>query len=285
MQKSELSSEILLFLAAIIWGFGFVAQRAGMEFIGPFVFNGIRFILGAVVIFPLVFFFIKSRKIKKEIYRTLLPSFFSGMLLFTASSFQQIAITKASAGKAAFITGLYVIFVPIIGIFFGHKTRRNLWIGAVLAIIGLYFLSDFRNTSIQISDILLFLCAIFWAFHVLYISKISKKYNPVLIASFQFFYTGIISLALALIFEDFNVALIHSAGISILYAGIMSVGVAFTLQIFGQKHAHPAHSAIILSLESLFGFIGGVLILHEHPSLPSTIGALLMLIGIIVAQI
>lgn len=285
MKKNELSSEILLFLAAIIWGFGFVAQRAGMEYIGPFVFNGIRFILGAVVIFPLVFFFVKKNELKKEIIRTLRPSFFSGILLFTASTLQQIAMVKASAGKAAFITGLYVILVPIIGIFFGHKTRRNLWIGAVLAILGLYFLADFRNTSIQISDVLLFLCAIFWALHVLYISKISKKYDAVLIASFQFFYTGIISLILALIFEDFNFPLIHSAGISILYAGIMSVGVAFTLQIFGQKHAHPSHSAIILSLESLFGFIGGILIIHEHPSLSSTIGALLMLIGIIVAQI
>ena len=285
MKKNELSSEILLFLAAIIWGFGFVAQRAGMEYIGPFVFNGIRFILGAVVIFPLVFFFVKKNELKKEIIRTLRPSFFSGILLFTASTLQQIAMVKASAGKAAFITGLYVILVPIIGIFFGHKTRRNLWIGAVLAILGLYFLTDFRNGSIQISDVLLFLCAIFWALHVLYISKISKKYDAVLIASFQFFYTGIISLILALIFEDFNFPLIHSAGISILYAGIMSVGVAFTLQIFGQKHAHPSHSAIILSLESLFGFIGGILIIHEHPSLTSTIGALLMLTGIIVAQI
>ncbi len=285
MKKNELSSEILLFLAAIIWGFGFVAQRAGMEYIGPFVFNGIRFILGAVVIFPLVFFFVKKNELKKEIFRTLRPSFFSGILLFTASTLQQIAMVKASAGKAAFITGLYVILVPIIGIFFGHKTRRNLWIGAVLAILGLYFLTDFRNGSIQISDVLLFLCAIFWALHVLYISKISKKYDAVLIASFQFFYTGIISLILALIFEDFNFPLIHSAGISILYAGIMSVGVAFTLQIFGQKHAHPSHSAIILSLESLFGFIGGILIIHEHPSLTSTIGALLMLTGIIVAQI
>ncbi len=285
MKKNELSSEILLFLATIIWGFGFVAQRAGMEYIGPFVFNGIRFILGAVVIFPLVFFFVKKNELKKEIIRTLRPSFFSGILLFTASTLQQIAMVKASAGKAAFITGLYVILVPIISIFFGHKTRRNLWIGAVLAILGLYFLTDFRNGSIQISDVLLFLCAIFWALHVLYISKISKKYNAVLIASFQFFYTGIISLILALIFEDFNFPLIHSAGISILYAGIMSVGVAFTLQIFGQKHAHPSHSAIILSLESLFGFIGGILIIHEHPSLTSTIGALLMLTGIIVAQI
>ena len=281
MNKSELNSEILLFLAALIWGFGFVAQRAGMKFIGPFYFNGIRFVLGSVVIFPLVFFFVKKGNLSNEIRRTLLPSFFSGILLFAASTLQQIALVKASAGKAAFITGLYVILVPIIGIFLGQKTRRNLWIGAVLAIIGLFFLSDFNNVGIQISDILLFLCATFWAFHVLYIRRISKKYNAVLIASFQFLYTGIISLLLAFIFEDFNFPLIHSAGISILYAGIMSVGVAFTLQIFGQKHAHPSHSAIILSLESLFGFIGGILIIHEHPSLSSTIGALLMLTGII----
>lgn len=293
MNSNTLKNDFLLLLTAIIWGFAFTAQRAGMEFIGPFTFNGIRFLLGSISILPLIFLETKN-SLKKGTeqehseghrlkYLTLYGAA-GGVLLYLGASLQQIGIVYTSAGKAGFITGMYVIIVPILGIFFKHKAGWKRWIGAVLSITGLYFLSVRGNLKINIGDLFVLLSAFFWAFHVIAISLFSPRVNVLKLAFLQYAFCGVLSLISAFIFEDVQRNTIILAWFPILYGSIFSVGIAYTLQIFAQKKAHPAHAAIILSLEGVFAVIGGWLILGETLGIRGISGCILMLSGMFVSQ-
>ncbi len=282
---SKTASDFLLLLTAIIWGFAFVAQRAGMEFTGPFTFNACRFLLGGLVLIPLVFYQKPKQFSKYQIQATVKGGLLSGLLLFGGASMQQIGIVYTSAGNAGFITGFYVVLVPILGLIFYHKTRLNIWLGAILALVGMFFLSVTEDFSISKGDIYVFISAFIWAFHVLIIGKYAPLGNAIVIAVIQFIICGFLSFAFALYAEPIIWEGIVKAGIPILYGGLLSVAVAFTLQVVAQKNSHPSLAAIILSTESLFAVIGGWLILNESLTTRGIIGCFLMLCGMILAQI
>ncbi|MEJ2507630.1 MAG: DMT family transporter, partial [Ignavibacteriaceae bacterium] len=235
-----MKSNILLLITAIIWGFAFVAQRAGMEYLGPFLFNAIRFVLGSASLIPLLIYN-KKRKFKKEKLLALnnkhyvYGSIIMGIVLFIASTFQQMGIVYTDAGKAGFITGLYIILVPIFGLFVGQSTSKVTWIGAVVAIAGLYFLSVTENFTIDIGDFLVLISAIFWAAQILIVGFLSVRVNSIQLAFTQFLICSLLSFIAALFTEIINLTDIINAIIPILYAGLCSVGIAYTLQIVAQK--------------------------------------------------
>lgn len=277
-------------LASAIWGFAFVAQRKGMEFIGPFTFNGIRFALGSLWLIPFL-----SQKRSGSVPATELqtsvkmnPVFAGillGIILFGGASLQQIGIVYTSAGKAGFITGLYVIIVPVFGIFLKKPSKPITWIAAVLATIGLYFLSVKGDFSISKGDLLVLLSAFFWAGHVQFIDWLVNRYQPLLLAFLQFITCSVLSLLAAFYFETIDLSLIWKAVIPILYAGLLSVGMGYTLQLLGQREAHPSHAAIILSLESVFAVLGGFVLLNEFMQFREILGCSLMLCAMILSQI
>jgi drug/metabolite transporter (DMT)-like permease len=285
-----MKSNFLLFLTAMIWGFAFVAQRKGMDYIGPFLFNGIRFTLGGVSLLPIYFFIRKKPKSsainkKNGLTGLFLSAGTAGLFMFAGSGFQQIGVQYTTAGNAGFITGLYVVIVPVIGLFAKNKISRQTWLGVFLALLGMYLLSVKGNFDLQKGDVLVFVSAFFFAAHVHLLSVITRKYDALSISIIQFFVCAGINLIIAFIDEPFVPDLIFSAAIPILYAGIFSVGIAYTLQVIAQKEAEPAHAAIILSLESVFAVVGGMLFLSETMSMRGLLGCGLMLAGMILSQI
>jgi len=291
LKASTHKSELILLLAAIIWGFSFVAQRAGMEHVGPFTFNGVRFALGSLSLLPFIFFFKrKPGNNKNPAPTTSSGSFVIGCLLlgtflFIASSFQQVGIVYTTAGNAGFITGLYMIFVPIFGIFIKKKTSLNIWIASIIALGGMYLLSVEEQFNIGYGDLLVLVAAAFYAVHVLLVGHYAPKTDNLKISAFQFAICSIYSLLAAFIFEEPNIEGILQAAIPILYGGIFSVGIAYTLQVIGQRKAHPAPAAIILSLETVFAVFGGWLLLNETVDMKTLLGCTLMLLGMVLAQI
>jgi drug/metabolite transporter (DMT)-like permease len=280
----------LLLLASAIWGFAFVAQRKGMEFIGPFTFNGVRFALGSLWLIPFLYrrrsvFWYNPKSQPAIGMSPILSGIMLGIILFVGASLQQIGIIYTTAGKAGFITGLYVILVPILGIFLKKSSKPNTWIAAVLATIGLYFLSVRGDFTISKGDLLVLLSAFFWAGHVQFIDRLVNKYHPFMLAFLQFITCSVLSLFAALYFETIVFSLIWKAVIPILYAGLLSVGMGYTLQLFGQREAHPSHAAIILSLESVFAVLGGFVILNEVLQVREMSGCILMLSAMILSQL
>ncbi|MDP4281160.1 MAG: DMT family transporter [Bacteroidota bacterium] len=290
MQGKKIRSDLILLLAAIIWGFAFIAQRVGMQFVGPFIFNGIRFSLGILVILPFLIFrkkriwmvFPEKREDSKKI---IWGSILTGIVLFIAISLQQIGIMTTTAGKAGFITGLYVVFVPVAGLFLGHKMNFRIWLGVILSLTGLYFLSMTQGLKMETGDFLVFLCAICFTVHVLLIAWLSPRMDSFLLAGIQYAICAGINLIVAFCIETFTWIQVMDAALPILYGGVLSVGVAYTLQVVAQKKAHPAYASIILSLESVFAVIGGWLILDEKMTLRIFTGCMLMLAGMIAVQI
>ena len=288
MKNRQLRSNLILFLTAIIWGFAFVAQSVGMKYVGAFTFNGIRFLLGAVSLLPLLLF-LKSKKstdapaVSRR--RVIGSGTAAGTVLFLAATLQQAGLAYTSAGKAAFLTGLYIILVPILGIFLRHKAEINTWIGVVLAVLGLYLLSVKGDFSVEFGDLLEIIGAFFWAIHILLIDRFTKKIDAISLSFVQFLMCSVLSIAAAFLFETVSLQGIFSAGVPILYGGLLSVGVAYTLQVVGQKHAKPSHAAIIMSLESVFAAIGGAILLHENLGIRGYIGCALMLSGMVVTQL
>lgn len=278
-------SDLLLLLTAIIWGFAFVAQRAGMEFTGPFTFNACRFLLGGIVLIPVAIMQKPKRFTKHQLEASVKGGVIAGILLFGGASLQQIGIIYTTAGNAGFITGFYVVLVPVFGLLFKQKTRLNVWLGAIVALVGMYFLSVTADFKISKGDIYVLIGAFIWAFHVLIIGKYAPIANAIIIAVIQFMICGILSFIFALYAEPLIWDGILKAGIPILYGGLMSVALAFTLQVVAQKNAHPSLAAIILSTEALFAVVGGWLILNESMTFRGIIGCSLMLAGMILAQL
>ncbi len=285
--KSKVKSTILLFLTAIIWGFAFVAQRVGAEFVGAFTFNGIRFLLGSLSLVPVILIFEREKLDKSKLIKTLIPSLLAGTILFIASTLQQygVEITQ-SAGKAGFLTGLYIVLVPLIRFVMGKKTGIFTFFGAVFAVVGLFFLCMTGDEiSFGIGDIVLIIGAFFWAGHILVVDKYVNDISPLKFSMMQFLVCGMLSIICAFILEDIEFSAIRSAGVPILYGGLMSVGVAYTCQILGQKHADPTFASIIFSTESVFSAIGGALILSEIMSGRGYFGCVLIFIGIVLSQL
>ena len=291
MYHNTLRSDLILLLAAIIWGFAFVAQRIGMDYVGPFTYNGVRFTLGAIILLP--FLFVSASKNEPLIKishpadrrKIFIGSLMTGLFLFGGVALQQLGLQQTTAGKAGFITGLYVVFVPIVGLLFGQRSHISMWIGAALSLTGLYLLSMTGGFTIAPGDKLVLYCAIIFTFHVLFIAWLSPLMNSFLLAVIQFSICALLNLVIAFAIEPVHLSSIMQAWLPIAYGGILSVGVAYTLQVIAQKTAHPAYASIILSLEAVFAFVGGWLILHEHLTTRMLIGCVLMLVGMIVVQV
>lgn len=293
MNNKRLVANMLLLLTATIWGFAFVAQRVGSQYVGAFTFNGIRFALGSISLIPLIIYFNKRKKndsnnesnIEVTTKKIILPGMLVGTVLYIGSTLQQIGLIYTTAGKASFITGLYMVIVPIIGIFLKHKIGKNSWIGVGFAVVGLYLLSINENFNIGYGDLLEVIGSFFWAVHILTIDHFTNKVDSLKLSCIQFATCSFLSIISALTFEQITISGLSQALIPILYGGILSVGVAYTLQVVAQKNAKPSHAGIILSMESVFGAIGGALLLGESMSTRGYIGCILILAGILVSQI
>lgn len=289
MVSQELKSDGVLLLTAFIWGFAFVAQRMGMDHIGPFMFNGIRFFLGALVLMPV---FLRSRDAAASGRSPsgggtggLWVGVSAGGVLFLGASLQQVGLVYTTAGNAGFITGLYVVIVPMLGLALGARTNAGTWLGAVLAAMGLYLLSVTETFSIAYGDLLVLVGAFFWAIHVHLVGRFASRMEASRLALFQYLACACFSLVVGLLFETTTLDGLRAASLPIFYGGALSVGVAYTLQIVGQRRAHPAHAAILLSLESVFAALGGWLVLGEVMGARSLIGCALMLGGMLLSQL
>ncbi|MEN8006022.1 MAG: DMT family transporter [Candidatus Krumholzibacteriota bacterium] len=290
MKLTPRNANFLLLLAAAIWGFAFVAQRVGMRYVGPLTFNGVRFALGAAALMPLLMWGRRNRANSGagdgpgDRALVIKGGIVAGLILFCGATLQQYGVVYTTAGKAGFITGLYVVFVPLLGLLVGYRTGRFVWAGAVAAAVGLYLLSAKGIVGIDPGDGLVLLGALFWAAHVLVIGRLSRRIAPVRLAVAQFTVVSVLSLLGAVVFETIEWVALRRAAIPILYAGLLSVAVAYTLQVVAQQRARPAHAAIILSFESVFAAFGGWWILSEGLSARGIIGCVLMLAGVLLAQ-
>jgi len=288
MPTGTMKSNALLLTTAAIWGFAFVAQRLGMDHVGPYTFNGIRFALGSLSLLPLLLMTANgggsSAAGAPSLRQTLLGGIVAGAALFLGASFQQVGLVYTTAGNAGFITGLYVVIVPLMGLLWRQRPDVATWIGAVLAAAGLYLLSVTAAFTIAYGDVLELIGAFFWAGHVHIIGWLSRRIHPLRIAFIQFATCSALSLVAAVLLETMTWHGVRAALVPILYGGLMSVGVAYTLQVVAQKEAHPAHAAIILSLEAVFAALGGWLLLGEVLSLRGMSGCGLMLAGMLLSQ-
>lgn len=282
-----------LLLTALIWGVAFVAQSVGMDYIGPFTFNCVRSLIGGIVLIPLILVLGKAdekeKKERREESRSYLKYTIAGGvccgIVFTfASNFQQIGMQYTSVGKAGFITALYIVIVPILGIFMKKRVSPVIWCSSIVAVIGFYLLSISGQESINTGDILLLLCAVLFSFHILCIDHFSPKGNPVGISCIQFLVSGTLSAVCMFFFETPQITDLLQAWAPILYAGVLSSGVGYTLQIVGQKNMDPIVASLILSLESVFSALAGWVILGQGLSVRELIGCMLVFVAVLIAQ-
>lgn len=287
MTGSVLKANLLLLLTAAIWGSAFVAQRVGMDHVGPFTFNGVRFALGALSLVPLILVMPKpGPSAGPGAPKALVTGgLLAGSALYFGASLQQVGLVHTTAGKAGFITGLYVVIVPLMGLFWRQRPDMGTWVGAVLAAVGLYFLSVTDQFTIALGDFLVLLGAFFWAGHVLLLGWLSPRVDTLRLAFVQFIVCSVLSLGTAFAVETVALSGILNAALPILYGGLGSVGIAYTLQVVAQKDAKPAHAAIILSMESPFAALAGFLLLGEILAGRSIVGCTLMLAGMLLSQL
>ena len=281
----------ILMLTAFIWGTAFVAQSVGMDYLGPFTFNGVRSLIGAAALLPCIWLLqILNRKegtVKEEGSRKdlIIGGIACGLLLFAASSLQQIGIQYTSAGKAGFITAFYIVIVPVLGIFLHKKIGWKVWIAVLLALAGLYFLCITEKFTIGKGDIFIFLCALVFSLHIMVIDHFSPKVDGVKMSCIQFLVCGIVSIPFMVLTETPRLDAMLAGWFPLVYAGVFSCGVAYTLQIVGQKNVNPAIASLILSLESCFSVLAGWMILGERLSVRESAGCVLMFAAIILAQL
>lgn len=280
-------ADLLLLATASIWGFAFVAQRVGMEYIGPFTYNGIRFLLGAATLLPAVIVLNRRRKGAQGRSTDVpwLGGIVAGLVLFTAASAQQIGLVYTTAGNAGFITGLYVVFVPLLGLLGGRNPGTLRWVAVLIAVLGLYLLSVQRGFTVNPGDVWVLVSAFFFAVHVQLIGNLAGRYDPLEISILQYSVVGIASMVAALVMEDISMTAIHPAVPAILYGGLGSITIAYTLQVVAQRRAEPTHAAILLSLEGTFAALGGRLLLSETSTPRALVGCALILFGMLVSQL
>ena len=282
---TALQANALLLVAAAIWGFAFVAQRLGMAHVGPFTFNAIRFGLGSLSLLPLLWATRRRRDYRPSRKRQWWSALAVGTALFAAASAQQIGIVTTTAGKAGFITGLYVVLVPLLALVWGERATWLTWAGALLAAVGLYYLSVTEDLVLAVGDAWVLLSAFLWAVQIQLIAYLTRSIDPLPLAAAEFAVCSVLSWIVALIFEPITWTGIRGGLGPILYGGLMSVGIAFTLQVVAQRHARPTPAAIIMSLESAFAALGGWLLLDEQLGARGAVGAVLMMAGMVLAQI
>lgn len=287
-----MKNAVILALTAFIWGTAFVAQSVGMDYLGPFTFNGVRNFIGAVSLLPCIWILQKiegknenAEKIKGTGKDLLIGGISCGLCLFAASSLQQIGIQYTTTGKAGFITAFYIVLVPVLGIFLHKKTGWKVWTAVVIAVIGLYFLCITEKLSIGKGDIFIFACALIFALHIMVIDYFSPRVDGVKMSCIQFFVCGMVSLIPMFVLEKPTMEGILLSMGPLLYAGVLSSGVAYTLQIIGQKNVNPAIASLILSLESCFAVLAGWIVLGQQLSMRESIGCVLMFTAIILAQL
>lgn len=301
MNTRALRADVLLFLTAAIWGLAFVAQRVGMEHVGPLTFNGIRFALGALALTPLILVLEKRRApgfAGADRKRMGVGGILLGLALFAGATLQQVGLAgpqlaqygldASTAGKAGFITGLYVVLVPLFGLLLAQRPGWGTWVGASLAVVGMYLLSVTADLTISFGDLLVLAGAFFWAGHVLLVGKLSPGLDGVdaiKLSTVQFAACAVLSLIGAVATEEITLTGVMGAAPAIAYGGLMSVGVAYTLQVVAQRDAQPAHAAIILSLESVFAAVGGWMMLGEVLTTRGLVGCGLMLAGMVLSQL
>ena len=293
MKKINLKQPFLLILTAFIWGIAFVAQSVSMDYIGPFTFNCVRNLIGALVLLPCIAFLNRlspeeasRRQPAPEKKRILLQGGIAcGILLFAASNLQQIGIQYTTVGKAGFITALYIVMVPVFGLFLKKKCGFNIWIGVFLALIGFYLLTMNGSFSLSSGDLFVLLGSVIFTFHILVIDYFSPKTNGVKMSCIQFFVCGILSGIFMLFTEEPSISAILAAWKPILYAGVLSCGVAYTLQIIGQRNFNPTIASLLLSLESVFSVLAGWLLLGEKLSSREASGCVLIFFAILLAQL
>lgn len=300
MNKKQIIGNTFLLMTAIIWGLAFVAQRVGMDYVGPLTFTGSRFWLATLVLIPVVYFNDRSEKKaltdsgKKEITKEeaaaerkklLTAGIICGTILFIASILQQFGLVFTSAGKTGFITALYIIIVPVFGLFLKRRLGIKGWIGVVFGVIGLYMLTITESFTIAKGDFVVLIGAFFWAGHVLAIDFFVSRVNSVKLALTQFAVVSILGTITMFIFENPDWSSLVSCAVPILYSGILSGGVAFTFQILGQRNTSPTVAALILSMEAVFGAIFGFLILEEIMTSRELLGCVLMFAAIVISQL
>lgn len=290
MNKYTIRQSFILLLTATIWGVAFVAQSVGMEYVGPFTFNAVRNCIGGLVLLPVIALMKKyarpdeERKEDKKILFT--GGITIGVLLFVATSFQQIGIQSTSVGKTGFITAMYIVLVPLFGLFFHKRAGVKLWIGVALALCGMYLLCmKSGEASIQKGDVLIFFCAVTFSFHILTVDHFSPLVNGVKMSCIQFFTCSFLSCIFMFIFENPKISSILAAWLPILYAGLLSCGVGYTLQIVGQKGLNPTIASLIMSLESVISLLAGWILLGQKLSNRELLGCVIVFLAIILVQL
>ncbi len=293
-RKKQIIASLLLTLAAFIWGTAFVAQSEALDILGHFTFLASRSYLGVLTLIPVSFVIYKKGQ-KNGVgehneYKTffskdlLVGGVFCGVVLFTASVLQQIGIIGSGVGKSGFLTTLYILAVPVLGLFLKRKIKPFMWVCIVLGIVGMYFLCVSETSALNFGDLMLILCAVCFGVHIMVIDHVVKKVDGVRLSLVQFFVCGTLSLITALIMEDIDFDLIKTAFVSIFYAGVMSSGVAYTLQIISQKNLNPTVACLIMSLESVFAALSGA-VLGERLTSNEILGCVLVFVAIILAQL
>lgn len=279
----------LLLLTAALWGFAFAAQRVGAGLMGPFTFTAIRFALGVLVLLPIIWVVSARRKVSWQRRRgywkaALLPGVVTGTALTVAMNLQQIALISVPAGTAAFITGLYMVFVPAIAALRGHRSALSTVVGVVSSVIGLYLISGTNGFGLGLGELILVVSAVIWAVHILLVERFSAQLSTLRFAAVQFITCSVFSSVIAIFADPHPFTGIAEAWWPLVYGGVFSVGVAFTLQVVAQRDALASHAALILAMESVFGAVGGAIFLGESMTLRGYLGAALMVTGMVVAQ-
>lgn len=287
--KGKLKYNLLLMLAALIWGGAFVAQSVGMDYTGPYTFNVMRSFLGSLVLLPVIFFLDKKKseeEKEREDKKVLIKGgICCGIILTISTTFQQIGLLHTTAGKAGFITALYILIVPILGIFLGKKAGIKVWISVVLALGGMYLLCVTSEFTIAFGDLMVLACAFVFSLHILAVDHFSPMVDGVKLSCIQFFVCGTLSSFPMFLLEHPQLGQILDAWLPIAYAGILSSGVAYTLQIITQKHLNPTVASLLMSLESVFAALTGWLVLHERLSARELLGCVLVFAAIILSQL
>ncbi|MGE8498477.1 MAG: DMT family transporter [Pseudomonas sp.] len=288
MRSQALRADLLMLLTAMIWGSSFVAQRLGMDSIGPFLYSGLRFALATLVLLPVLYaLHYRARHAPAPVLnrQLILGGVVMGLALTLGINLQQVGLLFTSVTNSGFITGLYVIIVPLLGLLLGHRAGLGIWLGASLAVVGMFLLSVGDGFQVASGDWLQLAGAFIWGVHVLMVSFFATRHDPLRLAVVQFATCAAISLLLAVLFEEIRIDAIIAAGPAILYGGLFGVAVGFTLQVIAQKHAIASHAAIILSLEAVFAAVAGALLLGEALELRGYFGCALMLGGMFLAQL
>ena len=287
----KLAGNIALLLTSMIWGLSFVAQRAGMEYIGPFTFNALRSFLGGLSLLPLIWLYkFLTLDTRTSLERQLqhqnlaIGGIVCGVALFTAMSIQQFCMQYVPAGKAGFISALYLIFVPLISLFFNNKINPKIFVSVVVAVLGLFLLCFKSDASFNVYDLVLLSSAFFYGVHIIIVGYFSQRINAAKLCCTQFFVVGLLSLPLVFCLETPALNLILSCKIPLFFAGVITCGVAYTLQIFGQKNTNPVAASLILSLESVFAVAGGMLFLNEIMTVRELIGCVFMIFAVLLSE-